>query len=267
MSVVVSAQGEAPGVRPEPAMPSSQTPGVLEQGVVRAAAERAAAARPAVQGRSGRAVKLGDYFGRKPVVLAFVYYECPMLCTQVLNGLESALRVLNETVGKEFDVVAVSFDPRETPVLAAAKKKAYLDRYKRPEARAGLALPDRRASVDRRADQGGRLQLRLGRSDAAVRARSGIVVVTPEGKAVALFLRHRLLAARREVRADRIVGGQDRHRWPSSCCSTAITTIRRRGSTDSWRCSAVRIGGAVTLVALVGFMFVSIRRDTRATGH
>ena len=71
----------------------------------------------------GRAVKLGDYFGRKPVVLTFVYYECPMLCTQVLNGLESALRVINETVGREFDVVTVSFDPRETPVLAAARRR------------------------------------------------------------------------------------------------------------------------------------------------
>ena len=80
---------------------------------------------------------LGDYFGTRPVVLAFVYYECPMLCTRVLNGLVSGLGVLDQTVGKEFDVVAISFDARETPVMAAAKKAAYLDSYERPGAERG----------------------------------------------------------------------------------------------------------------------------------
>src|SRR5687767_504033 len=81
---------------------------------------------------SGRAVTLGDYFGLKPVVLAFVYYECPMLCNQVLNGLTTSLTVLEESVGRDFDVVAISFDPRETPAMASGKKKSYLDRYSRP---------------------------------------------------------------------------------------------------------------------------------------
>jgi protein SCO1/2 len=81
---------------------------------------------------NGREVRLGDYFGRRPVVLALVYYECPMLCTQVLNGLVSALRVLAFDAGREFDVVAVSFDPGEGPDLARAKRQAYLERYGRP---------------------------------------------------------------------------------------------------------------------------------------
>ena len=72
---------------------------------------------------NGKAVKLGDYFGRKPVILAFVYYECPMLCTQVLNGLESALRVINESIGKEFDVVTVSFDPRRRRCWRRARRR------------------------------------------------------------------------------------------------------------------------------------------------
>ena len=59
------------------------------------------------------------------MILALVYYECPMLCTQVLNGLTSALGVLKFSVGQEFDIVTVSFDPKETPELAAAKKAAY----------------------------------------------------------------------------------------------------------------------------------------------
>lgn len=76
---------------------------------------------------SGREVKLGEYFGRKPVVLAFVYYGCPMLCTQILNGMVTSFRVLPFQVGKEFDLVAISFDPRETPELAQKKKKIYVN--------------------------------------------------------------------------------------------------------------------------------------------
>jgi protein SCO1 len=86
---------------------------------------------------NGRAVKLGDYFGTKPVVLALVYYDCPMLCTEVLNGMVSAFSVLKFDIGKGYDVVTVSFDPREKPELAAAKKATYLRRYGRPGAEQG----------------------------------------------------------------------------------------------------------------------------------
>ncbi|HET6898577.1 MAG TPA: SCO family protein [Vicinamibacteria bacterium] len=85
---------------------------------------------------SGRTVKLGDYFGRRPVVLSLAYYECPMLCTVTLNGLASALDVLSFDPGRDFEVVTVSFEPKETPALAAAKKASYLRRYKRPGAAA-----------------------------------------------------------------------------------------------------------------------------------
>ncbi len=80
----------------------------------------------------GRPVVLSDYFGSRPIVLALVYYNCPMLCTEVLNGLVSALRVVSLTAGRDFDVVVVSFDPREKPADAAAKKIAYVGRYGRP---------------------------------------------------------------------------------------------------------------------------------------
>jgi protein SCO1/2 len=86
---------------------------------------------------AGRSVKLADYFGKKPVVLSLVYYDCPMLCTLGLNGLASALEVLSFVPGQEFEVLTVSFDSRETPELAAAKKKAYMARYRRPGAHAG----------------------------------------------------------------------------------------------------------------------------------
>ncbi len=98
---------------------------------------------------TGKTVRLGDYFGHKPVILSLVYYQCPMLCTEVLNGLTSTLSVLKFDVGKEFNVVTVSFDPRETPALAAAKRRVYLNRYGRPGADQGWHfLTGDQASID-----------------------------------------------------------------------------------------------------------------------
>src|SRR5687767_7488312 len=82
---------------------------------------------------SGSDITLGQYFGSKPVVLAFVYYQCPMLCPLVMNGISSALKVVPFTAGREFDVVLVSFDPRDTPEAANAKKRAHLQHWAAPE--------------------------------------------------------------------------------------------------------------------------------------
>jgi protein SCO1 len=86
---------------------------------------------------TGKLVKLGDYFGKKPLILNLVYYNCTMLCGEALAGLSSAMRLVKFDVGNEFDVVTVSFDPRETPEMAAAKKFDYVKRYGRPNAAAG----------------------------------------------------------------------------------------------------------------------------------
>jgi protein SCO1/2 len=86
---------------------------------------------------TGKTVRLGDYFGRRPMILNLVYYQCPMLCGEVLSGLESALRILKFDIGKEFDVLTISFDPRETPEMATAKKTEFLKRYKRGGAERG----------------------------------------------------------------------------------------------------------------------------------
>src|SRR6185369_15786529 len=102
---------------------------------------------------SGNQVRLGDYFGRKPVVLTLVYYNCPMLCNQVLNGLTSALDMVSFDIGKEFDVVTVSFDPRETAQLAVSKKETYIQWYKRPGATEGWHfLTGDRASIEKLTD-------------------------------------------------------------------------------------------------------------------
>ena len=86
---------------------------------------------------TGKTVRLGDYFGKRPVILNLAYYTCPMLCSEVMSGMTSALRVLKFDIGKEFDVLTVSFDPHDTPATAAQKKAEYLNRYKRPGAEQG----------------------------------------------------------------------------------------------------------------------------------
>ena len=88
----------------------------------------------------GKIVRLGDYFNKgRPVLIAFVYYECPMLCSQVLNGLTGSLKGISFDAGKEFDVLAISFDASEfdKPELAKAKKAAYMERYGRPGTEGG----------------------------------------------------------------------------------------------------------------------------------
>jgi protein SCO1/2 len=86
---------------------------------------------------TGRPVKLGDYFGHKPLILNLVYYNCTMLCGEALAGLTGAMKMVEFNVGDEFDVLTVSFNPQETPEIAAAKKQDYLKRYGRPGAAAG----------------------------------------------------------------------------------------------------------------------------------
>jgi protein SCO1/2 len=86
---------------------------------------------------TGRSVKLGDYFGKKPLVLNLVYYNCTMLCGEVLSGLTGAMKMIKFDAGNEYDVITVSFDPKETPQIAAGKKQEYLKRYGRPGAANG----------------------------------------------------------------------------------------------------------------------------------
>ena len=242
MSAVVSAQGNSPGVRPDPTMPSSQTPRALTNVSFEQRLNEQLPLDLPFKDEAGRTSSLANIFGRKPVVLTFVYYDCPMLCTQVFNGLESALRVIHETVGKEFDVVTVSFDPKETPVLAAGKKKAYLERYKRPAAEQGWHfLTGDKASIDALTKAAG-FNYSWDEASHQFAHASGIIVATPAGKVSRYFMGIELFASRRQVRADRIVEREDRHAWPSGCCSIAITTIRPRVITASWRCG--RCGSA-----------------------
>ena len=131
---------------------------------------------------SGRAVKLGDYFGTRPVVMVFAYYDCPMLCTMVINGLASALDVLSLEPGKDFEIVTVSFDPRDTPATAAAKKAAYIARYKQPGAAAAWHfLTGDQPSIDRLTKAAG-FRYVWDKETKQFAHPTGVIVLTPDGR-------------------------------------------------------------------------------------
>jgi len=131
---------------------------------------------------TGRSVTLREYFGEKPVILTMVYYECPMLCTQVLNGLLTSLKVLPLDVGKQFNVITVSFNPREKPGLAANKKRVYLGLYARPGAAEGWHfLTGDEAPIKELAQAVGFHYAYDKQSDQFAHA-TAIMVLTPQGK-------------------------------------------------------------------------------------
>jgi protein SCO1 len=131
---------------------------------------------------SGHAVKLGDYFGKKPMILNLVYFTCPMLCGEELNGLESALRILKFDVGKEFDVITVSFDPKDTPDAASKKKAEILKRYKRSGAEQGWHfLVGNQGAIDKIAKAAG-FEYEYDTKTQQFAHSTAIMVLTPQGK-------------------------------------------------------------------------------------
>ncbi len=137
----------------------------------------------AFRDETGKHVQLKDFFHGRPVVLSLVYYQCPMLCTQVLNGMTQSFNSLKFSLGKDFDVVTVSIDPKETPDLAADKKKEYLRMYgNRPGSEEGWHfLTGEKPQIDSLADAVGFRYLYDAKTDMFAHP-SGIMVLTPEGK-------------------------------------------------------------------------------------
>jgi len=152
----------------------------------------------------GRVVRLGDYFGKRPVLLNLVYYKCPGLCTQALNDVSRSLNGLTESAGDQFDVVTVSFDPREGPDLAADKKANYLRGYRRPTAAAGWHfLTGPQASIDALTEAVG-FHYRWDAANQLFAHATAIIVLTPQGRVSRYFygveapptdLHHAILAA------------------------------------------------------------------------
>jgi protein SCO1/2 len=142
----------------------------------------------------GRTVKLGDYIGRRPVILVLAYYRCPQLCTLVLNGLLGGLKGVPFQPGKEFEVVTVSFDPRETPDLAAAKKASYVDGYGRPGAEnAWHFLTGDKNQIDLLAAAVG-FHYAFDEKQDRYNHPSGVIILTPEGKVSRYLFGIRFLA-------------------------------------------------------------------------
>ncbi len=210
----------------------------------------------------GREVTLGQYFGKRPVVLALVYYECPMLCTQVLNGLFSSMEPLKIDAGREFDVVVVSFDPGETPAMAMAKKAGYIKHYERPTADAGIHfLTGRQASIDKLADAVGFRYVYDEAIDQYAHP-AAVTVLTTQGK-VSKYL-YGVEFAPMDFRLAATSAGEGQigtlvdqallycfHYDPATGkYSVAIMTF-------------VRIGAVLTLLGLGAFVLVHLRRDRR----
>lgn len=269
-SAVVSApakQADAPGLKPAAGVASSAMPAALQKVRFDQKLDAQLPLDLTFRNDKGESVTLGSLFGARPVVLAFVYYDCPMLCNQILNGLVSGLGVLEQTVGTDFDVVAISFDARETPVQAAAKKAEYLDRYKRPGSDAGWHfLTGDEASIKRVTDTAG-FQFAWDATTQQFAHASGVIVATPDGR-LARYLfgieypPRDLKFALMESSEGRIGSVVDQvllycyHYEPAT------------GSYSLIAMNAVRLGGAATLAALLGFVAISLRRDSRVpAGH
>jgi protein SCO1/2 len=209
---------------------------------------------------AGRDVRLGDYFGRKPVILTLVYYECPMLCTQVLNGLTSALGVLSFTVGQEFDIVTVSFDPKETPELAAAKKAAYLDRYKRKGAGRGwhFLTGDERSIAALTKAVGFRYAYNASIDQYA--HVSGIMVLTPEGRLSRYF--YGIEYGPRDVRLALIEAADRRIGTPADQLLLYCFHYDPKSARYSLAIMRlVRTLGVATVLAMVGGIIILRRRE------
>lgn len=212
---------------------------------------------------NGKSVRLGDYFGKRPVVLSLNYYSCPMLCTVTLNGLASALDVLTYTAGKEFEVVTVSFDPKEKPELAAQKKKVYLQRYKRPGAAEGWHfLTGDAPDIDRLTKAVG-FRYAWDAETKQFAHPAGVVVLTPEGK-IARYL-FGIDYAPKDLRFAVIEASEGRIGTPID--QVVLACYRYDPMTGRYGAAImrmIRVGGVLTLLALGGFITVMLRREHAA---
>jgi protein SCO1/2 len=214
---------------------------------------------------NGEEVKLGSYFGKKPVVLSLVYYQCPMLCNQVLNGMVTAFKVMNFKAGDEFDVVTISFDPRETPALAAAKKKTYVDYL--PEAKRGSAangwhfLTGDEANIKRITDAVG-FRYHWDKATEQFAHASGVFVATPQGRLSRYF--YGIEYAPRDLRLGLIEAADNKIGSPVD--QLLLYCFHYDPATGKYGAAVMnlmRIAGAVTVIGIVGLLLALRRRGSK----
>lgn len=212
---------------------------------------------------TGKSVRLRDYLGEKPVILNLVYYTCPMLCTQVLNGTVHMLIESQFTAGDEFEVVSVSIDPRETPELAARKKAEYMARYNRPGAEKGWHfLVGQEPQIQALADAIGYRYVWDATTQQFAHP-SGIVVITPDGHISHYF--YGIQYPQQDVRLALVESSENRIGSPVDrimlLCYHYDPTSGRYGPTIM---NIVRLMGIVTLLAVVAFVVLMRRRELLA---
>ena len=213
---------------------------------------------------TGRAVALGDYFGRRPVVLAFVYYQCPMLCTQVMNGVSSALKVVPFTPGQDFDVVFISFDPRDTPQAAAAKKQALLSDYQQTATAGGWHFLTGDETSIRQVTSAAGFSYRWDEPTRQFAHVSGVLVTTADGRLSRYF--YGIEYSPKELRMALVesAGGKIGSAVDKLLlyCYHYNPTPGRYGAIAM---NLVRLGGVVTLLCLGGFVFLMRLRESQAS--
>lgn len=213
------------------------------------------------QDEQGKTVKLGDYFKEgRPVVLNLVYYQCPMLCGEVLQGLSASAKVLKFTPGKEYEIVTVSIDPRETPQMAAAKKANFMKRLDRAGAEEGWHfLVGKKPEIDKLADSIGWHYQYDPKSDQFAHA-AGVVLVTPTGRIAQYY--YGVEYSARDMRLGIIEASQNK----IGSLADEITLYcyhydPRTGKYGPVITNIVRLGGVLTIVVLGGFLAVMFRRE------
>jgi protein SCO1/2 len=214
---------------------------------------------------SGRDVALGDFFGERPVLLVPAYYECPMLCTLVLNGVLRALRALAFEPARDFEVVTFSFDPGETSEMAAAKKAAYLGEYRRPGAEAGWHFLTGDAGAIRRLTQAIGYRYAYDEGSGEYAHPSGVVVATPDGR-----VSHYFFGIEFSPRDLRLAFVEASARRLGSVADQVLLLCFRYdpalGAYSAAAMRALRVAGVLTLGALAAFVWWSARRQPPPLG-
>jgi protein SCO1 len=210
----------------------------------------------------GNPVRLADFFGRKPVVLSLVYYRCPGLCTMTLNGMSRSFKPLQFSAGREFEVVTVSIDPRETPALAAEKKSHYVRQYGREGADAGWHfLTGDQQNIEKLAKAVGFRYVYDEKTDQFAHG-AAIMVLTPGGRLSRYF--YGLEYSSRDLRWGLVEASEGR--IGSLADAVNLLCYQYDPTTGKYGVPIMRAlrGGAVlTVLGIGGFIFFAVRRERR----
>jgi protein SCO1/2 len=207
---------------------------------------------------AGKQIQMGNYFGKKPIVLVLGYYGCPMLCTLVLNGAISTFQDLKWSVGENFDVIFVSIDPNETLQLAAEKRKTYLRNYGRGNPDGWHFLTGDRNSIQRLADEIG-FHFAYDPAIKQFAHPSGLVILTPDGKVSryifgVTYSAKELNSALREANSKKISSPVEQ--FILLCFHYSPLT----GKYGNLAMNIVRIGGVITIAAIGVIVFTQQNR-------